>query len=125
MHRTMLGGKIHRAKVTQADVAYEGSITIDLDLLEAADILPNQKVCVWDVTNGERLETYAIVGPRSTGTICVNGAAAHLVDVGNTIIIGSFVELTDAEAKTWEPSVVFVDENNRIVEKRAEISTVS
>jgi len=120
MHRTMLGGKIHRATITQADVEYEGSVTVDLDLLNAADILPNQHVHVWDVTNGARFETYTLAGERGSGVVCVNGAAAHLVEIGDLVIIASFVELEDAEAQEWEPHAVFVDADNHIKELRAE-----
>ncbi|GAB4289522.1 MAG: aspartate 1-decarboxylase [Coriobacteriia bacterium] len=120
MIRTMLGGKVHRATVTGADIHYEGSITLDAELLDAAGILPNEAVSVWDVTNGARFETYAIAGPRGGGDVCVNGAAAHLVQAGDLVIIASFVRLTDAEARSWEPRVVFVDASNRIVHARAE-----
>ena len=89
MRRTMLGGKIHRATVTQADLEYEGSITVDLDLLNAANILPNEHVHVWDVTNGSRFETYTLAGERGSGVVCVNGAAAHMVDVGDLVIIAT------------------------------------
>ena len=119
MQRTMLGGKIHRATVTAADLDYEGSVTIDADLLEAAHILPHEAVDIWDVTNGARLSTYALAGPRGSGVVCINGAAAHLVHVGDTVIIGSFVILDDAEASVWQPWVVAVDEQNRIIERRA------
>lgn len=120
MRRTMLGGKVHRATVTGADIEYEGSITVDLDLLDAADILPGQAVHVWDVTNAARFTTYTIAGERGSGDVCVNGAAAHLVDVGDLVIVASFVDLDDAEARAHEPSVVFVDDHNRIVEQRPE-----
>ena len=120
MRRTMLGGKVHRATVTGADIAYEGSITVDLDLLDAADILPGQAVHVWDVTNAARFTTYTIAGERGSGDVCVNGAAAHLVDVGDLVIVASFVELDDAEARAHEPAVVFVDDSNRITEQRPE-----
>jgi len=120
MRRTMLGGKIHRATVTEADLDYEGSVTVDTDLLDAAGILPNEAVEIWDVTNGARLTTYALAGPRGSGVVCVNGAAAHLVHAGDLVIIADFVQLTDAEAREWEPRVVFVDAMNRIVERRAE-----
>jgi len=121
MQRNVLGGKIHRATVTEACVEYEGSITVDAALLEAADILPNEVVHVWDVTNAARLTTYAIAGERGSGVICANGAAAHLVGPGDLVIIANFVELDDAEARAHEPHVVFVDEHNRIVERRAEL----
>jgi aspartate 1-decarboxylase len=120
MRRTMLGGKIHRATVTQADLEYEGSITVDLDLLNAARILPNEHVHVWNVTNGARFETYTLAGERGSGVVCVNGAAAHLVDVGDLVIIANFVELEDAEARGWRPHAVFVDGDNRVKELRAE-----
>jgi len=120
MRRTMLGGKIHRATVTQADVEYEGSITVDADLLDAAGILSNEVVHVWNATNGARLTTYAIPGPRREGDVCVNGAAALHASPGDKVIIAAFVELEHAEALVWEPNVVFVDEANRIVECRAE-----
>jgi L-aspartate-alpha-decarboxylase len=89
MTRKMLRAKIHRATVTQADVDYEGSITIDRRLLDATDLLPNEAVCVWNVTNGNRFETYAVEGPPDSGVICVNGAAAHLVDPGDLVIIAA------------------------------------
>lgn len=120
MLRTMLGGKIHRATVTEADLDYEGSVTVDTDLLDAAGILPNEAVDIWDVTNGARLTTYALAGPRGSGVVCVNGAAAHLVHAGDLVIIAAFVQLDDVEARAWEPRVVFVDAKNRIAEKRAE-----
>jgi aspartate 1-decarboxylase len=120
MRRIMLGGKIHRATVTEADLDYEGSVTVDTDLLDAAGILEHEAVEIWDVTNGSRLITYALAGPRGSGVVCVNGAAAHLVHAGDLVIIATFVELEDAEASLWEPQVVFVDARNRIVGKRAE-----
>jgi aspartate 1-decarboxylase len=120
MKRTMLGGKIHRAVVTQANVDYEGSVTVDEDLLDAAGILPGEVVHIWDVTNAARLTTYTIAGPRGSGAVCVNGAAAHLVHEGDLVILGSYVELEDAEARTWVPKAVFVDGENRIVEVRGE-----
>src|SRR6185503_12823647 len=112
--------KIHRATVTQADVDYEGSITIDRDLLDATDLLPNEAVCVWNVTNGNRFETYAVEGAPGSGVICVNGAAAHLVRPGDLVIIAAFTWLEEAAARAHQPKVVFVDEQNRIREKRAE-----
>ena len=116
----MCKSKIHRATVTHADLDYEGSISIDATLLDAADILPYEKVAVWNVTSGSRLETYALRGKPDSGLICLNGAAAHLVDPGDLVIIASFAEMEDAEAKTLEPKVIFVDEKNRIKEKRIE-----
>lgn len=114
--RTMIHGKIHRATITGADVHYVGSITVDADLLEAADILPGQQVDVVDVNNGSRLTTYTIAGPRGSGIIQLNGAAAHLVNVGDLVIIMAYSSMPDSVARTWEPSVVFVDADNRIVE---------
>lgn len=116
MLRPMLIGKIHRATVTQADLNYVGSITIDADLLDAADLLPGQQVDVVDVTNGARLTTYVIAGERGRGGIGINGAAAHLVHPGDVIIIIGYGMLTDAEARTRAAHVVFVDADNRIVQ---------
>jgi aspartate 1-decarboxylase len=120
MRRKMLGGKIHRATVTGADIAYEGSVTVDTDLLDAADILEHEAVWIWDVDNGTRLQTYAIAGQRGSGVVCVNGAAAHLVDVGDRVIIATFVSAEDTECRDWTPKVVFVDAQNRISELRPE-----
>jgi aspartate 1-decarboxylase len=120
MLRTMLGGKVHRATVTGADIAYEGSVTVDPDLLDAAGILAHEKVHIWDVTNGARLATYALAGARGSGVVCVNGAAAHHVRRGDIVILASFVRIDDAEARAWRPHVVFVDEENRPRERRAE-----
>ena len=117
VYRTMLKSKIHRATVTQADLHYVGSITIDADLMDAADLLPGEQVAVVDVTNGARLETYVIEGSRGSGVIGINGAAAHLVHDGDLIIVISYAMLPDAEAKVYEPKVVFVDEANRIVHR--------
>ncbi|HET8867841.1 MAG TPA: aspartate 1-decarboxylase [Agrococcus sp.] len=116
MLRTMLQGKIHRATVTQAELHYVGSITIDEELLDAADILPGQQVDVVDVDTGARLTTYALPGERGSGILCINGAAARLVHVGDTVIVIAYAQLEDAEARAFEPSVVFVDGANRIVE---------
>jgi aspartate 1-decarboxylase len=112
----MLIGKIHRATVTAADLNYVGSITIDADLLDAADILPGQQVDVVDVTNGARLTTYAIAGVRGGGGVGINGAAAHLVHPGDVVIIIGYGMLTDAEARVNKSHVVFVDADNRIVQ---------
>ncbi len=114
MRRTMMKSKLHRATITEANLEYVGSITIDRDLMDAADLLPNEKVQVVDNDNGARLETYVIEGPRGSGVICLNGAAARLVQPGDTCIIISYAELEDAEARRWEPTVVFVDDDNRI-----------
>ena len=110
----MLKSKIHRATVTQADLHYVGSITIDADLMDAADLLPGEQVAVVDVTNGARLETYVIEGERGSGVIGINGAAAHLVHTDDLVIIISYAMLPDVEAKAYEPKVVFVDAANRV-----------
>ena len=116
MFRTLLGGKIHRATVTQADLNYVGSITVDDDLLDAAGILVNEKVQIVNNNNGARLETYTIAGKRGSGVICLNGAAARLVQPGDVVIIMSYVLLSDPEISAHEPKVVLVDEANRIRE---------
>jgi aspartate 1-decarboxylase len=118
MQRTMCKGKIHRATVTQANLNYIGSITIDLDLLEAADIYPYEKVQVVNITNGARLETYAIAGARGSGVICLNGAAARLNSEGDLVIIISYGQFDEIEIRSLVPRVVFVDETNRITEKK-------
>lgn len=118
--RTMLGGKIHRATVTGADLDYEGSVTLDQDLLDAAGMLTGEKVSIWDVTNGARLSTYTLPGPRGSGVVCVNGAAAHHIHSGDVVIIACFVAMDDSAARTWQPSVAFVDSANRLVEQRPE-----
>ncbi len=115
MLRTVMGGKIHRATVTQADLHYVGSITVDADLLEAAGMVEGEKVQVVDITDGARLETYTIAGERGTGVIGINGAAAHLVSPGDLIIIISYVMGTEAEIAAHQPRVVHVDGQNRIV----------
>ncbi len=119
--RTMLRGKIHRATVTEANVDYEGSITIDKDLMEAADMLPYEQVHVLDVDNGSRLETYIIEGERGSGVICINGAAARLVHEGDKVIIISYQTVSDADAPHVDPAVVFVDEKNRVTYKDMEV----
>jgi len=106
--------------LTGADLHYEGSVTIDLDLMEAADIIPYEAVSIWDVTNGSRFETYAIEGERGSGVICVNGAAARLVAPRDLVIIASFSSMSDEEARAYEPKLVFVDEQNRILPTRKE-----
>ena len=121
MRRHMFNAKIHRATVTQADLHYEGSLTIDRDLLDAAGILPYEEVQVWNVTSGSRLATYAIEGERGSGVICVNGAAAHHASIGDLIIIATFVELEEAEALIHQPTAIFVDADNRLIESRAEV----
>ena len=115
MLRTMLTSKIHRATVTQADLHYVGSVTVDQDLLDAADLLPGEKVAIVDITNGARLETYVIPGPRGSGVIGINGAAARLVHVGDLVILIAYGVMDDAEALTRQPKVVFVDSENRVV----------
>ncbi|CAN5432683.1 aspartate 1-decarboxylase [soil metagenome] len=124
MRRRMFASKIHRATVTVADVDYEGSVTIDQDLLDVAGILEWEEVHIWDVTNGARLATYAISGPRGSGVIGINGAAAHLIHPGDIVILATFVELEDAEAREHVPTAVFVDDQNRVKELRAEIVSV-
>jgi aspartate 1-decarboxylase len=115
MHRTMFKSKIHRATVTHADLHYVGSVTIDTELLEAADILPGELVSIVDVTNGARLETYTIEGERGSGVIGINGAAAHLVHEGDLVIIITYASMEDHEARAFCPSIVLVDANNTIV----------
>lgn len=115
MQRTMMSGKIHRATVTQADLHYVGSVTVDADLLEAADILEGELVHIVDINNGARLETYTIKGERGSGIIGINGAAARLVAPGDLVILIAYRQMDDAEARVFEPNVVFVDENNKIV----------
>jgi len=120
VRRRMLGGKIHRATVTGACLDYEGSVTIDSALLEAAGILENEAIDVWNVTTGARLTTYALAGERHAGEVCVNGSAAHHASPGDLVILATFVEVEAAEAASWQPSVVFVDEANRVRSRRAE-----
>ncbi|MCW2511852.1 MAG: aspartate 1-decarboxylase [Mycobacterium sp.] len=115
MFRTMLGGKVHRATVTQADLHYVGSITVDDDLMRAADILEGEQVHVVDITNGARLTTYAITGAAGSGVIGINGAAAHLISPGDLVIIMSFRGLSEHETANYAPRIVHVDEQNRIV----------
>ncbi|AUI62147.1 aspartate 1-decarboxylase [Amycolatopsis sp. BJA-103] len=117
MYRTMLKSKIHRATVTQADLHYVGSVTVDEDLMDAADLLPGEQVSIVDVTNGARLETYVIAGERGSGVLGINGAAAHLVHPGDLVILISYAQMENAEAASFRPRVVFVDADNRIVEK--------
>lgn len=125
---TMLKSKIHRATVTEANVDYVGSITVDSLLLEASGILEYEKVAVVDVTNGARLETYTIAGEPGSGVICLNGAAAKLINKGDTVIIMSYVQMQETEAKSFKPKVVFVDDENKVssvknYEKHGEISS--
>ena len=114
---TMLKSKIHRAKVTQAEINYIGSITVDSELLEAAGILEYEKVQVVDINNGNRLETYTIAGEAGSGVICLNGAAAKLVDVGDRVIIMAYAQMDREEAESFKPRVLFVNKENKIVKK--------
>lgn len=120
MYRSMLKSKIHRATVTQADLHYVGSVTIDEDLMDAADLLEGEQVAIVDVTNGARLETYVIPGERGTGVIGINGAAAHLVHPGDLVILISYGAMDAAECRDYQPRVVFVDGDNRVVELGAD-----
>lgn len=117
----MFLSKIHRAVITHADLDYEGSCTIDADLMDAADILPHQELHVWNVTEGTRIVTYALQGPRGSGVICINGAAAHGNNPGDLCILATFGEMDDSEAQSFEPKVVMVDDENRIRTMRAEV----
>jgi len=114
--RTMLKSKIHRATVTQADLHYVGSVTVDQNLMEAADLLAGERVAIVDVTNGARLETYVIPGVRGSGVIGINGAAAHLVHPGDLVILISYAQMDDETARQYVPSVVHVDADNRVIE---------
>lgn len=124
LQRPMMISKIHRATVTQADLHYVGSITIDATLMEAADLMPGQQVDVVDVTNGARLTTYAIPGEPDSGQICINGAAAHLISPDDLVIIIGYGMIGDEEAHHYQPSVVFVDDKNRILEQCDEPGSV-
>ncbi len=115
MNRTMFKSKIHRATVTHADLHYVGSVTVDEDLLDAADILPGEMVSIVDVTNGARLETYTIPGERGSGVVGINGPAAHLVQVGDLVILITYAQMSTAEARDYIPAVVHVDTDNAIV----------
>jgi aspartate 1-decarboxylase len=115
MRRTLFKSKIHRATVTHADLDYEGSVSIDEDLLDAADILEHEAVHVWNITRGTRLQTYAISGERGSGVVCINGAAAHLNRPGDLVILSTFAEVEEAEARTFKPTVVLVDRQNKMV----------
>lgn len=114
MFRMMMNSKLHRATVTEANLNYVGSITIDSDVLDAAGLLPNEKVHIVNNNNGARFETYIIAGERGSGVICVNGAAARLVQKGDIVIIISYAYVTNEEAATHEPTVLLMDENNGI-----------
>ncbi|MEH1165739.1 aspartate 1-decarboxylase [Micromonospora sp. CPCC 205539] len=125
MLRTMFKSKIHRATVTQADLHYVGSVTVDQDLLDAADLLPGEQVAIVDITNGARLETYVIAGERGSGVIGINGAAAHLVHPGDLVILISYGQFDDAEARTYRPRVVHVDADNRVIELGSDPAAVA
>ncbi len=116
MYRTMFSSKIHRATVTHADLHYVGSLTVDRELMDAADLLPGEQVSIVDITNGARLETYLIEGERGSGVIGINGAAAHLVHVGDLVIVIAYQSMTTEQARVFVPKVVHVDSANRIVE---------
>ena len=120
MTRKLLRAKIHRATVTGADLDYEGSVTIDRELMDLADLVDYEAVHIWNVTNGERFQTYAIPGERHSGVVCVNGAAAHKVSKGDLVIIAAFSWMDEKEARSYEPKVVFVDDENRPAELRKE-----
>ena len=120
MTRNMLRAKIHRATITGADLHYEGSVTIDSDLMDRADMVEHEQVHVWNVTSGTRFETYVIPGQPGSGVVCVNGAAAHMVRKGDLVIIAAFCSMDDADARTWKPKLVFVDDHNRATGLHAE-----
>lgn len=117
MQRFMLKSKLHRAVVTDADLHYEGSISIDENLMEAADLYAYEKVAIYDISNGDRFSTYVIPGPRDSGTICLNGAAARRVARGDLIIIASYVLVDDSQAAQWKPKCVLLDKQNHIKHK--------
>jgi aspartate 1-decarboxylase len=120
MKLSLFKSKIHRATVTHADLEYEGSVTLDRDLLDAAGILPYEAVHIWNVTRGSRLVTYALEGPRGSGAVCVNGAAAHLNRPGDVVILATFADMTPEEAREHRPKVVRVDAENRVVAETSE-----
>lgn len=125
MLRTMLKSKIHRATVTQADLHYVGSVTVDQDLLDAADLLPGEQVAIVDINNGSRLETYVIPGKRGSGVIGINGAAAHLVHTGDLVILIAYGQMDDAEARAYQPRVVHVDSANQVIDLNTDTSTAA
>ncbi len=120
MRLNVFKSKIHRATVTHADLEYEGSVTVDSDLLDAAEILPYEAVHIWNVTRGTRLMTYALAGPRGSGAICINGAAAHLNQPGDLVILATFAEMSREEAREYRPVVVRVDAQNRKTDDTSE-----
>ncbi len=121
MNRIMFKSKIHRATVTQAELHYEGSLTIDENLMDAADLLAYEKVSVVNINNGERFETYVIPGKRGSKVMCLNGAAARKAMLGDRIIVITYANMTDEEARTYKPTVVMVDEHNNIIQKSHEV----
>lgn len=123
--RTMLKSKIHRATVTQADLHYVGSVTVDERLMDAADLIPGEQVAIVDITNGARLETYVIPGARDSGVIGINGAAAHLVNPGDLVILISYAQLDDASARTYRPRVVHVNAKNEVIDLGADPAAVA
>lgn len=121
MRRIMCKSKIHRARITRAELYYEGSLTVDSDLLDAADILPYERVQVCNINNGERFETYTIPGKRGSGTICLNGAAARLGSIGDEIIIITYATYREEELKSFNPKVIILDKDNKIVDIKRDI----
>lgn len=121
MIRRMFVGKIHRATVTHADLHYEGSVTVDAELLSASGILENEQVHIWNITRGTRLTTYALPAAPGSAVVCINGAAAHHNQVGDLVIIAAFADMEADEARAHQPRIVLVDSSNRIVSQRAEI----
>ena len=122
MRLHLFKAKIHRATVTHADLDYEGSVTISGELMDAAGMIEHEQVHVWNVTRGTRLVTYTIRGDDHSGVVCINGAAAHLVKPGDKVILATFAEVEASEAAGWKPTVVFVDDHNKIVGEGAEIA---
>lgn len=114
MQRFMLKSKLHRATVTDSNLQYEGSVTIDTELMAVADLLPFEKVSIYNINNGERFSTYVIEGEANSGTVCINGAAARKVAKGDIIIIASYVLVEEEEAKNWNPKTILLDENNKV-----------
>jgi L-aspartate-alpha-decarboxylase len=121
MQRVLLKSKIHRVTVTEANVDYEGSITVDKELMDAADLIEFEQVHIFNVTNGYRFYTYVIEGKSGSGVICINGAAAHLAREGDTLIVASFAQFDENELKKHKPTLVYVDENNKITKIKPEI----
>ena len=120
----MLKGKIHRATVTEADLDYTGSLTMDVDLMDAAGLIEHEKIQVLDITNGSRVETYIIQGEKGSGQVCINGAAAHHIHPGDLVIIVSYCQISDEESRFHHPKIVHVDENNRIISISTETQTL-